>query len=347
MSPSLKVHDPGLFATVQDLGRRGCLKFGIPNGGALDNISLRLANLAVGNAAGEGAIEFLYSGPTLEVQADSIRVACVSEAARFEIFTPDAGMWECAEVGKSLVLTRGSQIRCRTLPGSLSAYIAIEGGFAIEPIFGSKSTFARGRLGGLNGRSLRAGDMLPLNRGHVMCQRERVSPLPANDPRPLRVLTGPQVDYFNRPEIERFFAAEYMAVEVDRMALRLSGPTIAPLRDYNIVSDGTAQGAIQIAGDGLPIVLSADRQTTGGYPKIGVVIAADLQRLGRLGRGARIRFVEVTHDEAVAARLLWAAQVARLHEQISDETSPMSLLAALAGVNLISGVVSASEFTYA
>ena len=185
-------------------------------------------------------------------------------------------------------------------------YVAVEGGFDIEPTLGSVSTDIRGGIGGWQGRALAAGDRLPLRLMRATERDEcRIEGLDLKTPSVVRAIAGPQSDYFAEVEIAAFFASEYkVGAGSNRMGMRLEGRPIAHVRGHNITSDAIAPGSVQVPGDGQPIVLLADRQTTGGYPKIATVISADLPALGRLPIGAKFRF-EVRDDrtgEGIAPR---------------------------------------------
>ena len=305
MKPALRVLSPGLSTTVQDLGRPGHQWLGIPVGGALDPVSLRAANALVGNPPDTGALEVLYLGPRLAVEADSIRMSFAGADPIIEVLAgADAAHGTLVETMRSIRLQRGAVIRIGRLARSSVLYIAVEGGFAIEPVLGSVSTCVRGRLGGWDGRALVDGDRLPLRRMSASNRDDcRLQGMDLSVPARLRVIEGPQNDYFSKPQVEAFFANEYtVSAGSDRMGMRLSGPKVEHARGFDIVSDGIAPGSIQISGSGQPIVLLADRQTTGGYPKIATVISADLPALGRLPIGAKITFERVGLHEAEALR---------------------------------------------
>jgi biotin-dependent carboxylase-like uncharacterized protein len=346
MTPSLRVTRPGLLTTIQDLGRAGYQSLGIAVGGALDPVGLRAANALVGNAAGAGALEVLYMGPTLVVDADDVRMAFAGSNAVIEIF-PD----EPADAGtrldtmRSVRLKRGEVVRIGSLTGGAVLYVAVEGGFDIEPVLGSVATDLRGGIGGWQARALIAGDRLPLCRMRASERDEwRLEGFELATPSRVRAIAGPQNDYFADTEIAALFETEYVVgAGSDRQGMRLEGRRLAHARGYNITSDGIAPGSIQVPGNGQPIVLLADRQTTGGYPKIATVISADLPALGRLPIGAKIRIEPVTIEAAHAARRVLLADIERIHEHIVPATRAEMGDAAplLHDYNLISGVVDA------
>jgi biotin-dependent carboxylase-like uncharacterized protein len=243
-----------------------------------------------------------------------------------------------------VTLRRGEAIRIGALTGGSVLYIAVEGGFDIKPTLGSVSTCLRSGLGGLAGRALAADDRLPLRQA---CASERVEcqidGLDLATPRRFRAVPGPQSDHFSDRDLATFFASEYtVGPASSRMGLRLAGTRIAHARGYDIVSDAIAPGSIQVPGNGLPIVLLADRQTTGGYPKIATVISADLPALGRHGVGAKLSFVMVTLEEAFAARKQMFDEIEALGSKIVPLRPRWDVATRLLDCNLISGVVDAA-----
>jgi biotin-dependent carboxylase-like uncharacterized protein len=347
MRPALGVLAPGLATTLQDLGRRGYQHLGIPVSGALDAVGLAAANALVGNAPGTGALEIAHLGPTLVVEAASVRVAFAGGAAAIDVLSgAEASEGRRLQPLQSVRLTRGEVLRIGALGGSALGYLAVEGGFDAAPVLGSQSTYARAGLGGFAGRALRAGDRLPLR--HAEAGEREEAMLPSLDLAPagrIRVVLGPQDDCFSesgrRTLLEATFA---VSAASDRMGMRLEGPALEHAGGFNIVSDGIAPGSIQVPGNGLPIVLLADRQTTGGYPKIATVIAADLPALGRLAPGARIAFAAVSVAEAEAEHRRHAAMLAALPRRIvAMRRAPAIDTAALLGSNLVGGVVSAHD----
>ncbi|MDB5416288.1 MAG: allophanate hydrolase [Rubritepida sp.] len=282
----------GLFTTVQDLGRHGHQRLGLPPSGALDPISLRTANLVAGNPPGMAALEMCRVGCTLEVQAESVRIALAGASA--------AGGVPLLE---SRTLHRGETLRIGRIAGG-ALYLAVEGGFAIPPILGSCSTYTRAGFGGFEGRRLQADDLLPLAflRAPSRPERRLPHPVPAERDRPLRVILGPQADHFTEAALDALLSADFMVTaEADRMGLRLSGPALAHIGPPEIASDGNATGCLQVPGNGQPIALLPDRHTTGGYPKIATVITADLHRLGQSVPGTVLRFEAVAPEQARVA----------------------------------------------
>jgi biotin-dependent carboxylase-like uncharacterized protein len=346
MTAALRVAAPGLMTTVQDLGRPGFQRFGIPVSGALDPVSLAAANLLVGNPPDTAALEIAYQGPTLVVEASSTRVAFAGGGTSLEIVSEADSAVERLGVFESRRLQKGQTLRIGALSGSTVGYLAVEGGFAIEPFLGSLSTYTRGGIGGWHGRPLASGDRIPLRRDAVDVRGENV--LPALDLKPpprIRVVLGPQDDYFTDRAVQEFLSSVYTVSSAsDRMGMRLEGPKLEHAKGFNIVSDGIAPGSIQVPGNGLPIVLLADRQTTGGYPKVATVVSADLPALGRLSPGAQIRFEPVDVETAEDLRRAMAAQLAGLAKRIRPAPCNATVdEASLNSANLVSGVIDAHE----
>jgi len=349
MSALLRVLAPGLMTTVQDLGRPGFQHLGVPVSGALDPISLRAANLLVGNPPGAAALEMAYQGPTLAVEADSVRVALAGGRAPAEILAPDGDGSAARRLApfESIRLVRGQRLRIGAPAGSAVVYLAIEGSFDIAPVLGSLSTLTRAAIGGFEGRALRAGDALPLGLETVAEREERMLPPPSlAPPARIRIVLGPQDDYFTPAGLATLLGSTYTVSRAsDRMGMRLEGPSLEhSSKGYNIVSDGIAPGSIQVPGNGLPIVLLADRQTTGGYPKIATVISADIPALGRMMPGSKVAFAAVGIEAAEAAARELAAEIAAMAQRLAPvRREPVIDASRLMGENLVSGVVNARE----
>lgn len=335
MNASLIVHDPGFFATLQDMGRWGYLRFGVSNSGAMDRVSLQIANMLVGNDPGEAAVEFTASGGTYEVEAESCRIAIAGDNF------PVAIDGEPAPPLTSYTLHRGTRIEIGYAVSGMRGYLAVAGGFDLHPVLGSVSTNVRFGLGGLDGKALGAGCRIPLRSNEAPANEDRcLDPalVPSADG-PLRVVMGPQDEYFTEAGKHTFLSAEYrVSDQSDRMGYRLEGPDIEHAADFNIVSDGIAAGSIQVPGNRKPIVLMADRQTTGGYPKIATVISADLHRLAQMGPGETMHFTAVSIDEAEEQYLSLNRcldTIARSLEPADAETMETHRLLS---VNLIDGI---------
>lgn len=337
---ALKVVRAGLFDTVQDLGRIGHMALGMPTAGAMDRIGLTLANALAGNPADTAGLEIGVMGPDLLVEAESVRVALAGplSPALIEGDAPPKPL----ESDRSHLLKRGQILRVGMIEGSSTAYLAVAGGFAIAPFMGSLSTYARAGIGGFKGRKLAADDVLPLTLDSAPAGDERKLGGPFDyGSGPIRVIWGPQDDYFSEAGQNTFVSAEYkVSKEADRMGIRFEGPTIEHSKGADIISDGIGPGAIQVPGAGLPIVLLGDRQTVGGYSKIATVASVDLPRLGRLLPGRTVRFAAIGVEDAEKLR---RDQEARLQRAIASFQIARPAggidLARLYEENLIDGIV--------
>ncbi|MDB5487678.1 MAG: Allophanate hydrolase, partial [Reyranella sp.] len=324
----------------------GFMALGMPTAGAMDRIGLSLANALAGNPTNTAAIEIGVMGPDLLVEADSVRVALVGPLSPTLIDGPDAAP-KPLDSDRSHLLKRGQTLRVGMIEGASTAYLAVTGGFDLPPFMGSLSTYSRAGVGGFEGRKLAAGDLLPLARASVSQGNERKLAQPFDyGSGALRVIWGPQEDYFSKEGQRTFVEAEYrVSKEADRMGIRFEGPTIAHAKSVDkggadIISDGIAPGAIQVPGAGLPIVLMADRQTVGGYPKIATVASVDLPRLGRLLPGQTVRFVPITVEEAERLRRDQEARLQRAIAGFVVARPPGGIdLARLYEENLIDGIV--------
>jgi len=296
---SLLIDEPGLFSTIQDLGRAGYMRIGVPPSGALDALALRAANAVLGNAADEAALEMCRLGVTVTVQAASLRFALTGAEAPATLDGAPIAFW------RSHTAHRGQVISIGRLRGG-AAYLAVRGGFDLAAVMGSRSTYTRAAIGGFQGRRLAAGDVLPLRLHEAPAARERAlpHPVPADRARPLRVILGPQAEMFTDAAIRTLLTEPYEVTrDADRIGLRLRGAPLMHVGRREIVSDGNTTGCIQVPGDGQPIALLPDRQSVGGYAKIATVITADLHRLGQAVPGSILRFEAVAPEQAEAA--LW------------------------------------------
>jgi biotin-dependent carboxylase-like uncharacterized protein len=341
--PVLKVITPGFHTTVQDEGRRGFQHVGVPMSGALDRNGYMLANALAGNARGSACLEVIGSGPELEVVNSSVRIALVGSGGGLEVNGRGNPL---VPSGQTARVTRGETVRVRLGGDAFCSYLAIEGGFNVPPCLGSRSTYTRAGFGGFSGRQLRSGDMLHGYADDVAAGDEVTFDEQRNLglDQPIRIVLGPQDDYFTEGAIQEFLHGAYTITPAsDRMGFRLIGPLLEHVNDYNIVSDGIVAGSIQVPGSKLPIVLMADAQTTGGYPKIATVISADLPLLGVRGTGRTVRFQPVSREDAENIR---RAEHQRLLKVISG-IRPVShsqgvSIEALYNQNLIDGVTDAN-----
>ncbi len=293
---TLLVQDAGPLTTVQDLGRPGYLRVGIPDSGPVDREAFVLGNRLVGNPDGAAGLECTLIGPRIEF-SDARMVAVTGADMAAAVNGTETPRWQAFRVKAGDVLKFGPA------RSGVRAYVALSGGVTTPPALGSRSTYVRGALGGLGGRALRKGDQLPLGRpGAVGTGRVKAGRAPDYAAEPeVRVVLGPQDDRFTARGIAAFLEGPYeMLPQSDRMGARLKGPFIEHTRGHDIISDGVALGGIQVIGDGQPIVLLVDRQSTGGYTKIATVCSFDIGRIGQVKPGQRLRFRKVSVAEAHA-----------------------------------------------
>ncbi len=294
---TVRVVKPGFFTTVQDRGRFGVAHLGISPAGAADALSLRIANLLVGNEEYAPALEMTLLGATLEFEQNA--VVAISGAT-----------CECREgqnripANEAIDLPDGSVLHCGSTTDGARCYLAIRGGFDVPQVVGSASTDIRGRFGGVEGRRLQSGDVLRVDSASRSSSRRLRPGILESMQRSgaIRVTKGSQHDWFSPDTYARFLAASYAVSEQsDRAGLRLKGEAVSLREKAQLLTDGIPLGAIQVTQDGQPIILFVDQQTTGGYPKIANVIAADMHRVGQLRPRDEVRFAEVTIADAIEA----------------------------------------------
>jgi antagonist of KipI len=303
---SFEVIEPGFLTTVQDTGRPGLQRFGIPVSGAMDALSLRYGNAMLGNEAFAAGLECTALGPSLVFNSGSW--VCVTGAR-----TSPTVCGAPVPDHTPFYVPQGSTLRVGGMSAGMRAYVLFGGGIDVPQVMGSRSTDLVAHIGGVSGRALRSGDVVSLVGGSTrppgsLPEDTVLPPAPGFVPPyrrevgPLRVILGPQQERFADSAIDTLLSSEYVvSTDSNRMGYRLSGPSLEHSRGADIVSDGIVFGAVQVPGHGQPIVLMADRQTTGGYTKIACVISADFPLLGQLGPGDRVRFAAVSVDEAHAA----------------------------------------------
>jgi biotin-dependent carboxylase-like uncharacterized protein len=290
----IRILDPGPQTTVQDLGRFGQLRYGIPPSGPVDRFAFVLANRLVGNPDGAAALECTLIGPRFEVDAAGA-VAVTGADVPVTVNGREAPGWT------TLALKPGDVVRLGPARSGVRSYVAFAGGLDVPVVMGSRATYVRGRLGGLEGRALRRDDRLRVLAAPAP-RPWRVTPhaVPAYGGEPtIRIVLGPQADRFTRAGIGALLGSTYtMQPQSDRMGARLSGEPVTHARGHDIISDGVALGSIQVPGDGQPIVLLVDRQSTGGYTKVATVCSFDIGRVGQVKPGQSLRFRAVTVHEA-------------------------------------------------
>lgn len=296
-----EVEKGGLLTTVQDLGRRGYLRHGVPRAGAADPRSLAGANRAVGNREGAAGLECTLLGPQLRFSREALLALGGADfGAQLEL--PEGVRWR-VPVGTSFVAPAGSRLRFAGPPSGARAYLAVAGGLLVPPVLGSASTYRTSGFGGVEGRALRPGDRLCAGDPGSEARENRYEPEARRAPSgsvTLRLSLGPQDDCFTEDCLASLEDLEWtVSNDSDRMGVRLRGPLLdhRPGRK-EIVSDANPPGAVQVPPGGLPIVMGADQGTTGGYPKVGCVVAPDLARLAQALPGSSVRFRVVSSREA-------------------------------------------------
>jgi biotin-dependent carboxylase-like uncharacterized protein len=293
-SKAIRIRDPGPLATVQDRGRYGYQEMGVPVSGAMDGWALRLGNLLVGNGEDAACIEITMGGFAAEFIVDTVcAVAGLHEGATLN--KESVPSWQPLAVARGDVLALGQGTR------GARDYLFIAGGIDVALVLGSRSTYLRGGFGGLEGRALRPGDELAAGRpsGRIVdgfpqefLPRYQESPV-------LRVVLGPQDDHFTEGGLSTFLSGTYeVTTRADRMGYRLEGPAVRHRKGADIISDGIPLGAVQVPGDGQPVVLLADRPTTGGYAKVATIISVDVPLIAQALPGARVRFQAISIEEA-------------------------------------------------
>lgn len=287
----LVVQQIGPMATVQDLGRRGLHHAGVSSSGPMDMPSFRIANALVGNAANCAAMEFAGTGGSFSVSRP-VRVAVTGGAVDIRLGKQKLSPWESYTILPGDVLAIGALRDC------VWGYLALSGGVDVVPVLGSRATHVRTGLGGYEGRRLQAGDRLPLGDDSTFANQALRQPWRRSNG-PIRIIAGPQDDYFSPETHKAFLKASFIVSPArDRMAQMLDGHSVHAEGGHDIVSDGTCAGSIQIPASGRPIVLMAERQTTGGYPKIATVASVDLPRLAQIPSGRTICFASISQEKA-------------------------------------------------
>lgn len=298
--PALRALEPGPFVTVQDAGRPGWKRFGVSGAGAIDLSGLVAANALVGNPPGTAALEFGYSGGTWRVEAESVRIA--AGGGSFRLFADDRPLTAWA----STTLRRGQVLRLDGAPDAVWGYLAVAGGFAGTPQFGSLSTHKRSGVGLLQDGLLR------LCAGSAPGGPERAFlSTPPPHGRVARIILGPQDDQFTAEALQALLTQEYtVTMRCDRLGYRLSGPDLPHRTDStDIISDGVVPGSIQVPGDRQPIVLMPDCQPPGGYPKIATVISTSVPAVAQSRPGAKLRFQLISLAEAHLLRREFLARL--------------------------------------
>ena len=322
------------LTSLQDRGRRGYQRYGLSTSGPMDPLGMAVANALVGNATDAAVVEFGLGSGAFRAEGGDLRLALAGALGAVRLDgAPVIGT-------RSVTLPAGAELEVEPPREGAFGYLAVAGGVPGESILGSRALHMRARIGGVQGRLLQAGDAFAILAGQGGGDHA-LDPVIPHRHEPIRVMLGPQESHFSDEGRTTLLGASFTVTHhADRMGYRLEGPHIAHgPGGGNIVSDGTAPGSIQVPGSGQPIVLMADRQTTGGYPKIATVITADLRRLAQRRPGDSVRFTVVDLAGAVAAARSLAATIQALASSLRDVTTAEA--EQLAGANLAGDAVDA------
>ena len=320
----ITVMKSGLQDTIQDAGRTGYQKFGVVVGGAMDSFSHRVANLLVGNEGPEATVEMSLVGPRLLFEQDAVISICGGNLQP-EIADIPVPMW------KPVFIRKGSELVFGAAVAGSRAYLAVAGGIDVPVIMNSRSTYVKAKIGGLEGRALRKGDVLLFANptGISACMKKQLKTqkdsfrapdwqiatklLPnLSDRYVIRVMRGRQYELFDGQSQNDFWHEPFTVSSLsDRMGYRINGPTLKVREKAEMISEAVTYGSIQVPADGNPIILAADRQTTGGYPKIGQVSSINFTKLAQAKAGDQLTFNEVT---ITASQKLMAIQEKNLKE---------------------------------
>ena len=292
----ISVISPGPLTTVQDAGRFGYMQSGFSPGGCMDARSMKIANILVGNEKGEGVLEMTMMGGAFSFDCTSV-IAVTGADMKPTLNGEECPMYKAIEVKK------GDVLAFSRADSGMRAYLAVAGGFDLPLVMGSMSTNLKCKLGGFQGRKLQRGDEIPLRQNVNIAfvgKRKFKNEVKYTKSITLRAVLGPQDDYFTEKGIETFFEKTYTVTDKsDRMGIRLDGEKIESKNGVDIISDGVTTGSVQIPASGTPIIMMADRQTTGGYAKIATVLSTDLHLIAQAKPGTVIRFQKVTAEEAI------------------------------------------------
>lgn len=289
----------GVFTTIQDEGRFGYQAYGMPSAGAMDRYACRVANLLVGNDASAAVIEMTTVGASFKFDEEQFVAVCGADMHGTINGAPIIN-WS------SFIVPRGSEIRFDVATKGCRTYMAVRGGIDVPVVLGSRSTYTQAKVGGYEGRVLWQGDVLNIGRDSAFSVRSRnleSKYIPQYSERiNLRVILGPQDNMFTPEAIRTFFESAYTITnQADRIGYRLKGPGIMHRGKADIVSDAVCLGAIQVPANGMPIIMTADHKTTGGFAKLGSVIRVDLSTLAQARPGDTIHFTQIAEQEAIQA----------------------------------------------
>jgi len=304
---------PGVNSTFQDLGRENFYHIGLPSSGAMDKRNFLLANCLAGNDK-EAAIEFAYQGPLLKFKGESA-VITISGDVNFNIIKKDNNKIN-GECYKNYKLENEDKLDIISTNKSVYGYLAVSGGFVIKKILNSYSTFSRAKVGPFGGEKLFTNQKLEISKIINNTVQKKIKYFNTKIEY-IRIVKGTNFNFFSDQGIHNFFNEEFIVTKLtDRMGMRIKGPIIKNIKDKNIRSEGIVKGTIQIPPDGNPIIMLSDHGTIGGYPKIGVVISADYDKLVQLIPNTKIKFKLVDLHEAEKIYHLYNLETENLLNQI-------------------------------
>ncbi|MDR7073244.1 biotin-dependent carboxyltransferase family protein [Fictibacillus barbaricus] len=328
----IKITKPGLLTSVQDLGRYGYQKFGVIASGVMDQTAHRIANLLVGNDENAATLELTLLGPDMEFEKDALISICGGDLSP-KIDGNSVKLW------RPVFVRAGSKLKFGGCKTGCRAYLAVAGGYTVNDVMESKSTYVRAGIGGFNGRALLADDVLEIGKSSELSQQiaslladqseeekfaqvtwsiaSEFMTLSESKPK-ARVIKGRQYDWFTKESQIKFFSEPFeITSKSDRMGYRLKGSKLELENEQEMLSEAVTFGTVQVPSEGNPIILLADRQTTGGYPKIGQIASVDHSLMAQLKPGDKVSFVEITHEEAQKLYLHREDQIQQLKQGIA------------------------------
>ncbi|WP_082233294.1 biotin-dependent carboxyltransferase family protein [Halobacillus massiliensis] len=324
----IKVIKDGLLTSIQDLGRTGYQKYGVISSGSMDTYAHRIANILIGNEEKAATIEITLLGPEIKFEEDALISLCGGDLSP-QINGKNIRMW------KPIYIEKGATLKFGKPRSGCRAYLAIAGGLDIPEVMESQSTYLRAELGGFKGRALSSGDEILFQSSLSKEQKQFVegkgfteskwmvssSMIPDYSPRPVvSIIEGPQFDWFDEISQKSLFTEPFkVSSQSDRMGYRLNGPSLSLEEKKELISEAVAFGSIQVPADGNPIILLADRQTTGGYPKIGQAASVDLPAITQVKPGEQISFKKITLEEAQLALIKQENDIELLKRSISNK----------------------------
>ena len=304
----------GINSKFQDQGRENFYHIGLPFSGAMDNRNFVISNALVNNEYNQGVIEFAYQGPLFEFNGENISFSITGDV-KFKIIKKDNTIIN-GECYKSYILNHKDKLDIISTNKSVYGYLAVSGGFSLDKILNSYSTFTRANVGPFDGKKLFLKQKILINKINQQLQIKQVKYLNSKIEY-IRILKGTNYDYFSKEGIDNFLKKEFVVTKLtDRMGMRIEGPKIENIKEKNIRSEGIVKGAIQIPPDGNPIIMLSDHGTIGGYPKIGVVISADYDKLVQLVPNSKIKFKLIDLHEAEKLYKLYSLETENLLNQI-------------------------------